>query len=413
MNAVPEPPRRLEGRSLRAVLSLLLVLELASIAYSFVVFIPRESMEWNSIAVLVAFFIFVLTFSVVGVLLAVRVRSNPIGWIMFAAGFAFAAAGVSLGFAESAIDDGHTGTVVQWLAWASTWLWIVGTGFALPILILLFPDGRPPSPRWRPLLILTAVGIVGGVLATALSPFDASDTEFSGVPNPIALAEGSVVLDVLAAAGALIPIGAIGAVISLFFRFRRAAADQRQQLKWLSYAALLCIVALAGETIIFSVYGESELAIDIANTISAASIATLPIAIGIAILKYRLYDIDRIVNRTLVYGVLTALLAVIYLAFVVLLQRATDPFTADSDLAIAGSTLAVAAMFRPLRARLQVAIDRRFYRSRYDARRILVEFGGRLRDQVEIEAVEDEVIRAVDETMHPAHASLWLRSVSR
>jgi hypothetical protein len=234
----------------------------------------------------------------------------------------------------------------------------------------------------------------------------------SGVASPIELPAAEGFLNILGGIGEiLLPIGILGSVASLFVRYRRAGAEQRQQLKWLTYAALLCLGALVVEQTIFETVGESETATDIANTIASGSIATLPIAIGIAILKYRLYDIDLIVNRTLVYASLTAVLAVTYLGLVVLLQRITAPITSsESDLAVAGSTLAVAALFRPVRKRLQTVIDRRFYRKRYDARRTLEGFGTRVRDRIDVDALEKDLVAAVQETMQPRHASLWIRS---
>jgi hypothetical protein len=395
----------------RRTLWLLLCVELVALVFSLGIFLSSgESAEWHSVAVLLAFLIFVLTFSVVGVLLATRVPANPIGWIMLVAGFAFMLAGLTLGLAERSIDAGHTTGVVAWVAWASTWLWMVGTGFGVPLLLLLFPTGRLPSRRWRPVMIAAAVGMALTVITTALSPFDPEDSDIGGAVNPIALEDAGGLLDVLAAIGGILfPLGVIGAVVSLFFRYRGAGAEQRQQLKWLMYAAILCVTALMVETTTFGINEESEFATNIANTISAASIALMPIAIGIAILKYRLYDIDLIVNRTLVYGALTVILAVTYLGLVVLMQQVTSAITPSSDLAVAASTLTVAALFTPLRSRVQAFIDKRFYRRRFDARRTLEAFGTQLRDSVDLETLKGEIVGTLGRTLEPSHASLWLR----
>jgi hypothetical protein len=199
-------------------------------------------------------------------------------------------------------------------------------------------------------------------------------------------------------------------VASVVFRFRRARGEERRQLKWLTYAA-----AVAGLVLLLIIVGESTVTVsdELSNTLVSVSVAALPVSMGIAILRHRLFDIDVVINRTLVYGALTATLVGAYVGIVLLLQLALSPLTEDSDLAIAGSTLAVAALFRPARARIQRTVDRRFYRHRYDAARTLAGFGARMRDQVELDSLGAELRSVVGETMQPAHVSLWLRKAAR
>ena len=225
------------------------------------------------------------------------------------------------------------------------------------------------------------------------------------VENPLGLTAAPGLIDVIENLGpAALAAAIVGSIASLFVRFRRARSVERQQLKWLSYAGAMVGVAMVAAVVIETVAGDP--AVDLTNTIISLALAAVPVAMGIAILRHRLYDVDVVINRTLVYGALTATLAAIYLGSVLLVGLAVG----QSGLAVAVSTLAVAGLFGPARARIQAAVDRRFYRRRYDATRTLEAFGGRLRDEIDLEALGDDLRGVVAETVQPAHVSLWLRS---
>jgi hypothetical protein len=332
---------------------------------------------------LVASFVFALSFATVGALVASRRPENPIGWIMCGAGLAYAVGGVSVAYVESTLAGGDDDLVETIADWVSGWVWMVGIGPAATFLVLLFPSGRLPSPRWRPVawmaagaLTLIVAGIASGVdLAAGLGSF-------------------------------LVLLAALACVASLVFRFRRARGAERRQLKWLTYAA-----AIAGSVLLLIIVGEATAGMsdELSNTLVSVSVAALPVSMGVAILRHGLFDIDVVINRTLVYGALTAALVGAYVGSVLLLELALSPLTEESDLAIAGSTLAVAALVRPLRSRIQALVDRRFYRRRYDAARTLEGFGARLRDEVELDSLSGELRAVVADTMQPAHVSLWLR----
>jgi hypothetical protein len=340
---------------------------------------------------LVATLVFGLSFATVGALVASRRPDSPLGWIMCGAGLAYAVGGVSIAYVESTLareDDDVLATVMDWV---SGWVWMLGIGPAATFLLLLFPTGRLPSRRWLPVARAAAVALALMVAGIALTPLPGAE---------VAAALGSF----------LLLLTALASVASLVFRFRRARAAERRQLKWLTYAA-----AVAGLVLLLIIVAESTTGVsdELSNTLVSVSVAALPVSMGIAILRHGLFDIDLVINRTLVYGALTATLVGAYVSIVLVLQLALSPLTEESDLAIAGSTLAVAALFRPARERIQSFVDRRFYRSRYDAARTLESFGAWLRDEVDVDALGGELRGVVAQTMQPAHVSLWLREARR
>jgi len=332
------------------------------------------------------------TFAIAGALVAARHHGNPIGWILCVVALGLTLGLLSLEYATYAVlaEPGSLpgGEVMFWL---TEWVWLptmlVGT-----FLLLLFPHGRLPSRRWRPVAWLASAAMIGVGLHEAFTPGKLDDFPRD---NPVGLAgTGGQVAEALAISYPVIGIAVIASVVSLVMRVRRSAGDERQQLKWLASggAALFVGINLPGNLPVF------------------VGLAVIALAVGVGILKYRLYDIDVVINRALVYGALTAILAGAYLGSVLLLQLALEPLTESSNLAVAGSTLAVAALFRPARRRIQEIVDRRFYRSKYDAARTLESFSTRLRDEIELDRLNAELCAVVQQTMQPAQVSLWLRA---
>jgi hypothetical protein len=361
-----------------------------------------EGIHSGDAATGVALIAFMLAFAGVGAVVALRLPGNPLGWIMSASGLVIGLIALGDSWGAAYVRDASAGRPGSLAAlWFGTWAWVLAIGPAATLLLLLFPTGRLPSPRWRPVAWAACGGLAVSAIGLALEP---GTLESYDVLNPLGV-EGA---EVAASGGLLVmAVAAIASVASLFLRYGRADFKERQQLKWLLWAAGL--VGLVIGTVAGTGLAGVEPNDDVVNAGVSGSLVALPLAIGIAILRHGLFDIDVVINRTLVYGALTATLVVAYLAFVLLLQLALAPLTEDNDLAIAGSTLAAAALFRPARARIQALVDRRFYRRKYDAARTIESFGARLRDEVELDSLSADLRDVVGDTMQPAHVSLWLR----
>jgi hypothetical protein len=337
----------------------------------------------------------------VGALIFARVPRNPIGWIFLGVGLLAGLNVLLAGYADSALLAGagsqRLGDVA---ADATRWLWAPVTLIPVTFGLFLFPDGRLPSRRLRALPWLAGVGIL------ALSAFvglGTADEAWRDIGGPNADERTGALLATLGVLSIAVVPALIGSVAAVVMRFRRSSGVERLQLKWLTYGGAIAAVVLFVAGTAFDENAGTGVVI-------AAALASIPLWIGIAILRYRLYDIDVVINRTLVYGALTATLAAAYLGSVLLLQLAMSGMTEGSGFAVAGSTLAVAALFRPARARIQQAVDRRFYRRKYDAQRTLEAFSARLRNQVDLGALNSELSAVVMETLQPAHVSLWLRA---
>jgi hypothetical protein len=359
--------------------------------------IPGTEQTASELAV--AFSGFALAFVLTGCVLATRRSGNPVGWLMLAAGALMSVPVVTGQYAGYALfGGGDELPAARIAAWLGTWLYVLAFG-VLVCLLLVFPAGRLEGRRRWLAAVAVPAALVGAV-AVAILPGEMDG--FPGVANPFGLTSLEPVTDgVLAVSSALVALTFAIAAVSVFARLRTARGDERQQLKWFAYTSALIVAAQAINLLPLGL--DDSLAGLLAVVLS---LLALPLAIGVAVLKYRLYDIDVVINRTLVYGSLTATLAATYLALVLLIGLAIG----ESDLAIAASTLAVAGAFGPARTRIQAAVDRRFYRRRYDAAQTLETFGGRLRDQVDLDALAVELRGVVGETMQPAHVSLWLRS---
>jgi hypothetical protein len=333
----------------------------------------------DTVALLLAF----AAFMVVGALIVAHRPGNAIGWIFSAIALLAITGALAQEYANaafSAVPGTLPGAVVA--AWYASWTWFPTLGLALVFTPLLFPSGRLVSRRWRPVAWLA-----GAVTAAIANPLGVSAIE-----NPEQGPTGAVAFNLL---GLLVVV----AVVSMVVRFRRSRADERLQLKWFTFAAALLPLVILG-----------DLLPDTASSLLlAAVIAFLPVAAGIAILRYRLYEIDRLINRTLVYGLLTVLLAGVYAGLVLVLGQLSGVADDPPSWVVAGATLAVAALFQPARRRIQAVVDRRFNRRRYDAARTVEAFSGRLRDQVDLDTLSAELLAAVDQTVQPTRASLWLR----
>ena len=364
----------------------------------------------GDIPFLVAFVAVQLGAATAGAVVASRLPGNAIGWIFLALGAGLALAFAANGYSEVGLaSESGPLPLDEVAAWVSSWLFLPVVFGPTLFLLLLFPSGRPISPRWRRLHWILGAVLAVATVAVAFKP-GMVGPEGEQVANPVALpGTAGELMELLDAVTNLLAVPAfacgVGAIV---VRFRRSRGIERQQLKWFALAAAFVGLGLAGSIVV-----PGGIAADAAFLLGMLALAALPVAAGMAILRYRLYDIDVVINRTLVYGALTAALAGAYLGSVLLLQLALSPLTEESDLAIAGSTLAVAALFRPLRGRIQELVDRRFYRRRYDAARTLESFGARLRDQVELDALSGELRAVVADTMQPAHVSLWLREAPR
>ena len=355
--------------------------------------------------------VLLLAYGTVGALIASRRPGNAIGWIFCAVGLALAVATAASGYADYALyGDGGALPVPELAAWLSVWLNIVVLSVAPCLLFLLFPDGRLPSVRWRPAVWLVAATGGGIFLILAFSPGELDQYTYPGLPNPLGV--GGVVGELLAAVestgNGFLPIAILVSISSMIVRFRRSSGRERLQLKWVAYTAALTAASFLAS---FVLPGPVPQVIqDAVFFLGVAAFAAIPIAAGIAILRYRLYDIDLLINRTLVYGALTLSLATIYVGGIVLIQGLFRALTEqETSLAVVASTLAIAALFNPLRRHVQAFIDRRFYRRRYDAKTTLESFSARLRNETDLDRLGDELVAVVQGTMQPAHASLWLR----
>jgi hypothetical protein len=347
-----------------------------------------------------------VSFSVVGALIASHRPENPIGWIFLAEGFCYGLLSTADEYATYALltNPGALPLGAE-ASWLGQWIWAPGLGLSLVFLPLLFPDGHPPSHRWRPVAWLggLSIGLVV-VLYTILYWPERGPGLVTGHEYP---SHASHVLHVLVDfIGFPMMLVGLGAVISVFVRFRRSRGDERQQIKWFASAAALSLVWII-------VFGQSTRGLPevIVALSSLLVIPSIPIATGIAILRYRLYDIDVLINRTLVYGSLTLMLALIYFGGVATTQAIFGALTGQEEqpqLAVVVSTLVIAALFMPLRRRIQSFIDRRFYRRKYDASKTLEAFSAKLRDETDLDRLGEDLMDVIKETIQPSHISLWL-----
>jgi hypothetical protein len=355
-----------------------------------------------------------LCFPLVGALIVNQRPTNTVGWIFLAAGVgtlvtSFSAAYVGLALKTGAGSQLATGLVDI----TGDMMWPINLAFGV-LLLLLFPDGRSLSRRWAVVTWALIADLVIIVLAQAVAPGPLESK--NRVPNPLGIASlGDLPANIMNASQSLILLFIVLAVISLILRYRRANSGQRQQIKWFVLGSIVMIVVVVGGQFGAGLLPGANAPADdpaaalpalVGNLAFALGILALPLGVGVGVLRYKLYDIDRLINRTLLYGALTAILAALFFALVFGAQAIIH---AQSQLVIVLSTLLIAALVQPLRSRLQRSIDQRFYRSRYNATRTLDAFGATLRSEVELGELSADLLAVVEETMRPAQLSLWLR----
>jgi hypothetical protein len=347
-----------------------------------------------------------VVYAAVGFVVARRQPGNPIGWILITFIAVFLLSGVAGGYAALYYRFGHHGLPLAQVAVVLGPLWAPAL-LLFPVVILLFPDGRPAAWRWR--WVLRAYVVAGAlasaaVFAPAVTAVARHDIRIDAAGNLIST--GRPHGGLLAVAGPL-GLGLIVVIVLSFvahqvFSWRRAVGERRQQLKWLATGAAVTVVVIAASL------GFSSTSV--VGEILGIGLAALPVGIGVGILKYRLYEIDRIISRTLAYAIVTGLLVGVYAGLVLL---ATQVLRLHSSVAVAISTLAAAALFNPLRRRVQHAVDRRFNRARYDADQTVTAFAARLKDAVDLDSVRDDLAAVVENALEPAHVSVWIRAAER
>ena len=358
-----------------------------------------------------------IPFAIMGALVASKRPTNPVGWICLAVGLLWMLNIVTGSYVIYAMRVATPGSIPYPAAVGSLAGWLGPMAILLfgTYLILLFPDGRLPSSNWRPVAWLCGLVIVSNVVVTTFAPGPLSDLR--SVRNPFGLEGQPWLASANDIVGLLFPVCLLASASSLVLRYLRSGEEVREQIKWLAFAASVVALGVSGaivEGTLFASDANGSTDPFLGKLLQDAitlSFAGIPIAIGFAVLKYRLYDIDVVINRALVYGSLTVSLATVYWGTVVLLQEIFRALSGqESTLAVVASTLAIAALFGPLRRSAQSFVDRRFYRRKYDAAETLAAFSSRMREETNLEALHDDVLGVIRETMQPEHASLWLRS---
>ena len=346
----------------------------------------------------VALFLALFAFATMGGLVAAHVPGNAIGWIFLGIPLGGALAGITENLAFQGLyhDPGSVPGAIGF-AWVYAWVWYPTVGL-LGFVLLLYPTGKVPGPRWR--FVAWALGVVLAVMTLGYMFYPGPLDKDTRLPdNPLGIQALQGVFDRSDTAASISVAGlVIAAVVSVIVRFRRSRGDERQQMKWMAFAAALLGAGFVAQ----GVFGLGDVTF-------AVAISTLPVALGIALFRYRLYDIDRVINRTLVYGASTALLGGAYVGLVVASEAVFEPVAGGSSVAVAVSTLVVAGLFLPVRTRVQRFVDRRFYRSKVNAEETLARFGAQLRRESDLDAILGELHGAVREAIQPTQVWVWLR----
>jgi hypothetical protein len=361
-------------------------------------------------------------FPAVGILVASRLPRNPIGWILLGIGLVWEMYFVAENYSQYAfvLQPGSLWRPELVVALTSS-LWVPAVGLMGTFMILLFPDGRLPSPRWRPLAWVSGISLVAIFVVNPFIPLSLRRiSQTPGTPrgaNPIGIEALEPIIGAWNLSVGLIPLCVLGCAFALVLRFRRSQGHERLQMKWMAAAAATVAIGyLIFMVTSFLSQGSEEMTLWVAvvSQVVPLSFVLLPVAVGIAVLKHRLYDIDVIINRALVYVLLTTLLALVYVGGVVGVGGVVRGVTGDADnsLIIAATTLVIAGLFRPARTRIQSFIDRRFYRHKYDAARTVESFSARLRSEIDLDDLCADLLETVGRTMQPAQISIWLRRSS-
>jgi len=345
-----------------------------------------------------------LVFAAVGVVLTLKRPRNLVGWALVLAGLGLLFGAVAGAYGELALlaqpEAGLPAGAQIGALQAGSWTPLMAGVF---LLLVVFPGGRIPR-RWRRVvpLVLGGFALAWFVISTGQGKLEAPFDQFD---NPLAVTQSDAYLVAVYPVIAACLVAVAVAAVNLVVRFRRSRGDERQQFKWLAASAAFLVAVLP--------FGAATNYAGVTGVVMTVALIALPISVGVAVLRYRLYEIDRLVSRTLVYGALTVILGAAYAALVLAGQALFSSFAGGSNLAIAVSTLVVAALALPLRSRVQRLVDRRFYRRRYDAQRTLDAFGARLREQIDLDTLQADLRAVVGDTMQPTHASLWLRGGER
>jgi hypothetical protein len=350
-----------------------------------------------------------LSFPLVGALIASRRPENSVGWVMLAisVGTSLSVASGTYAYAAHVTWPALPGE--EWAGWLQNWVWVIGFVLIANVLLVVFPDGEVPARRWRVVVAISLANLGLIAISSAMHPTIEFPFDSPPIPSPFPVTLPTAVSEDVQMAGFLFGLVLmLVCVVGLVRRFRRSSGVLRLQLSWFTYGYVVGLVVLFGTVVIGGSGSEARLGLTAFDAFAGAlALGSIAVGVGIAVLRYRLYEIGRLVNRTIVYALLTTVLVALYAVLVVGIGTALG--RTSSPLLIAGATLVVAGAAGPLRRRIQALIDRRFYRRRYDAERTLAAFGARLRDEVDLEELRALLQRAADETVQPATVAVWIR----
>ncbi len=344
-------------------------------------------------------------FAAIGGLIAARLPANRLGWVMSLGSLFWAISLFGEQYAWFATFTRPGLPAAMLAAWVQAWIWIPGIALLITGLPLLFPDGRLPSPRWRPVTVVVVAGTAIATVSQAIGLWGESASEILIGSTDVSEMPGMIGYIAIVGQILVVIVGPLAGVAALVVRSRRSVGIERQQMRWFTYAVVITVVTVICDVVFLPTAGVTTTALT-----SIVGFVLIPLAMGVAILRYHLYDIDRIVSRTIGYLIVTGILAVVFVGAVLAFGALLSPVFGENPVAVAASTLVVAALFQPLRVRVQRVVDRRFYRARYDAQRTSDAFASRLRDEVDLAALDADLAAVVRRTLAPASLGLWLHA---